>query len=617
MKKFQPSSVSIPCHIRDIKNFIVKRPKHIRSVEQISKYESLPVPLLTKFFKQVQRAKTLKAFQLKWSYYPALQINAGHVKSIFRHHCKTIQKSDVLILYFFTPFNYKSLFTPLKACKTVSVYSNRDMKKSLALNKVENFAMKFTHEDPDYHLFKTILRRLKNMKALYLNVNSSVFNSLFTILNQSKIIEERGIKVEVTIEGDQGNLAFPKLHSKAREKIAKLNFQSIQSDAFLNKVLTEKLYIFHQLQTLMISFGNITTQTAYYLSHLSGVQRLQHLSLSFNESRLKNVAAEITRRLKLPPSLVTLELSMPLYLKSLITRNKVCLKNIHTQNIYSWRDRNIFEDEPAFQTLFQSFAAAKELKAMTLDFNLLEEFNPHYTNFVVSLLTRVQNLTSFEAYIKDTTTDEAKIEGKGCFDLYPFFKSFSKLEKVEQIEISMPNLIFEDAELSSESKCNLKSLTIGINENDESKSIKFANISLFVTKLLKRLSESSPSLVNLTLDFTEVVTERKLLNRFNLIKNFKKLEGLGLRFILKKCTHFTAMEVGRALQSLERLNTMVLKFTDSDKKIYGIQNYIRYHTSLRDMLVQLNESSWIDNDYFMDPTRCQIMQDFLTEDQDN
>jgi len=254
---------------------------------------------------------------------------------------------------------------------------------------------------------------------------------------------------------------------------------------------------------------------------------------------------------------------------------------------------------------------------MTLDFNLLEEFNPHYTNFIVSLLKRVQNLTSFEAYIKDTTTDEAKIEGKGCFDLYPFFKAFSKLEKVEQIEISMPNLIFEDAELSSETKCNLKSLTIGINENDESKSIKFANISLFVTRLLKRLSESSPSLVNLTLDFTEVVTERKLLNRFNLIKNFKRLEGLGLRFILKKCTHLTAMEVGRALQSLERLNTMVLKFIESDKKIYGIQNYIRYHTSLRDMLVQLNESSWIDNDYFMDPTRCQIMQDFLNEDQDN
>jgi len=252
---------------------------------------------------------------------------------------------------------------------------------------------------------------------------------------------------------------------------------------------------------------------------------------------------------------------------------------------------------------------------MTLEFNMLEEFNPHYTNFIVSILNRVPNLCSFETYLKDTTPDKDKEPGKGCFDLFPFLDVCSRLEKAEQIEISMPNLLFEDAEFNPSTK-SLKSLTIGVNESDEDKPLKFTNISRFVKKLLGTLYKTSPDLVNLTLDFNEVVDETKLSTRFNMIKKFKKLEGLGLRFTLKKCDQTVAHEVGKILQELRSLNTMVLKFTDSNKKIYGIQNFIKYHKSLRDMLVQLNESSWIDNDYFMDPLRCQIMQDFLVEDQD-
>jgi len=616
MKKSHIGPVSIPCHIRDIRNFLLRNPKYLQTVDQFSKYESLPVPLLNKLFKRVQHAKTLKAFQLKWSYFPALQVNPGHIKSIFKHHCKTIEKHDVLVLEYATPYDYKNLFVPLKQVKTASVYSNKDIKRALALKNLKKLIIRFTHEIPNYTLLRILLRRLIHLKNLYFTVTPNMFSSLLGVIDQIEAINERNINIEFIIEGDQENLIIPKLKAKTRESIQKLNFQSIRSETLLNKVLAEKIPVFSQLKSLMLGFSNITTQTAICLGHLSALSKLEHLSLVFTENRLKNVAAEVTRRLKFPPSLVSLELSIPLYLRSLVCKNKVILRNPNITNLrYPWRHINIFEDEPSFNSLFHSLANAKGLKTMTLDFNMLEEFNPHYTNFIVSILKRVPNLCSFETYLKDTTLDKNKESGKGCFDLFPFLEVCSKLEKAEQIEISMPNLLFDDAEFHPSTKC-LKSLTIGVNENDEDKPLKFTNISRFVKKLLKTLYKTSPDLVNLTLDFNEVVDETKLLMRFCLIERFKKLEGLGLRFTLKKCDQTVSQEVGRILQALRSLNTMVLKFTDSNKKIYGIQNFIKYHKSLRDMLVQLNESSWIDNDYFMDPLRCQIMQDFLVEDQD-
>jgi len=592
--------MSVPSHVQDLRKLVIRRYKYLRKVEQYSNDESMPICLFSKLFKTIKTAKSLSTLHFKWAYLTALNIKPGVIKLIFRRHCKTIKEFDISIMNQNVFESIKSLATPLKNLTTASIYTSLDIKNTSALPSIKHLVIQFDENKNHYEPLLKVLRRLQRLQTIQFIIEPYSLSQVLYLMNHLTRNNGRDIDFQIVIMGDQQTMNIPKIHRNTLQKVARFSFESIRSEDLLIDVLTRLVFGFNQLKSLVLQFSDIRTDTIQFLAHFKNLPKLEDLRIKYLDTKSKAKASKIITSIKFPASLKTLELSMPLQLKGLIAKNKQYLGERKSKN-YAWRRQNIFEDEPAFQPLFESMNDSKNIKTVVLDINLLEEFNPHYTSFFISLLNRMPDINSFHVNLTDRTKNAAKLKGAACFDLAYFLEACSKMQRIEQIEILMPNFLFEDTgfEMKFQNGC-LKGLAVAIIEDNETSTVNFTNINKFVKNLLGKLIETTPNLINLTLDFTETIDENTLLTRFNLINKLTKLEGLGLKYQLTKCSKSTIESVGRILRSLSRLNTMFLKFSQSDEILCEINEYIKHHNHFRDVLVQVNDASWIDNDYFMD-----------------
>jgi len=602
MSKSVIGPVSVPSHVQDLRKLVLRRYKFLRKVEQYSHDESMPICLFSKLFKTIKKAKNLEKLHFKWVYSTSLNIKPGLIKLVFRRHCKAIQNFDISIMTPDVFESIKNLSTPLKNPSCASIYTISDMKSTSALPKIKHLVVQFDENKNHYEPLLKMLRRLQHLETIQFMIEPFSLAQVLQLMNYLTQNKSRDIDFKIMIIGDQQQMNIPTLNRNTLQKVIKFSFESIRSEELLNDILIRLVFGFNQLRSLALHFSDIRTDMIPFLAHLKSLSNLEDLRIKYLETKSKAKAAKVLTNLKFPSCLKYFELNMPLHLKGLITKNKQFLGTGKAKN-YVWRSQNIFEDEPAFLPLFESMNDSKNIKTVVLDINLLEEFNPHYTSFFVSLLQRLPDINSFHVNLTDKSKNSAKMKGAACFDLAYFLGACSKMSKIEQIEVLMPNFLFEDSDFEVNfQNGNLKGLAVAVIEDSESSTstVSFKNINKFIKNLLNNLIETTPNLINLTLDFTEVIDENTLLSRFNLIKKLEKLEGLGLKYQLTKCSKSTIVSVGRILRSLVSLNTMFLKFSQSDEILCEINDYIKHHNHLRDVLVQVNDASWIDNDYFMD-----------------
>jgi hypothetical protein len=611
-----PFSTSLPCNVKDIQTFILRKPKFMRRVEQFNGDETLPSHLIFQFFKKLMDSKCIQAFDLKWNYSPGQHTKPEIIKAIFKRHCQSMRKYAIKVVNSNLPYHYNNLWMPLKNVLTLSIDNNKDIRKLLVLRTAENVSIHLRIGVVNYRTLYNVLYRLPNLKNLQIICLPEALNDVLLIIDELTVMKKKSIKFEIIAEGQEHHTDIPKLQTRINERIGQMSFQHISPETLLDNLFINKSLFFSHLKILKMEFNNIDEQPITYFRYLREVTGLEKLTLIISECQDKAVAGCVIKDLKLPLSLQTLELNIPLHLSSLLKHTKHLIRKSHNfQKELLWRNRNIFEEEPSFVSLFETFEEAKKMKRIVFDFHLLEDFNPHYTNFIVSILSRLRNISALEIQVRSNVEGETKNQDQGCFDLLPFFKVCSMMPYVEQIDILMPNLLFTGAEFNPITTC-LKSFTIGVDEKDEEKPIKFENISKPVEKLLKTLTKYSPDLENLNLDYGEVLTQETLAKRFWIIQKFQKLEALGGRFFIHKCNKNTVRNIGTVLRSLKRLNIVLLKFLETGKTIYNIENYIKYHKSIKNMLIQFNDSAWMDNDCLVDPLRCDIkeMKQFIAGD---
>lgn len=600
-------SSSLPCTAKDIQSFVSRRPKFMRVVDQFNEDELLPPHLLFRFFKSTKSVKQLKTLNLNWNYLPGIHARPEVVKSVMKRHCQSIQKFDTVVLDQVKSYHFKNLYVPLKRVVTASLDNDKDIKKLLALKTMENLKINVKSESLDYKQLEGVLMRQPNLKNLNIVCLPKSLDRILVILEKLKVKKQEQINFEVSVGGHQNPNQLIRFQAIVNEKIREMNFHLASPNETLKSFLSGQPLIFNTLKSLKLEFTDVNLQTTSYLKHLERFNNLENLTVAFMHCQDKEIAGNIIKNIRIPPSVKKLELNIPLHLSSLLTQTKQLIKKnkVYKRN-FPWRNRNIFEEEEAvFGSFFQNFADAKQLHTIAFDFHMLEGFNPHYTNFIISILNRVQNITALEIQVNDHFQDKTINRSTTYFDLAPFFKACSSMPNVEQIDMLMPNLLFKDAEFIPVTK-SLKSLTIGVDEREEDNPIKFQDISKSVEKLLKTLSRYAPDLVTLSLDFAEELDQENLVKRFFMIQKFKKLEALGARFFVGKCDPLTTQQIGQVLKSLKQLNMLLLKFFNTDKVIYGIENYVKYHKYIRNILIQFNESTWMDNECLLDPLNCQI-----------
>jgi hypothetical protein len=578
----------------------------MRVVDQFNEDELLPPHLLFRFFKSTKSVKQLKTLNLNWNYLPGIHARPEIIKSVMKRHCQSIQKFDTVVLDQVKSYHFKNLYVPLKRVVTASLDNDKDIKRLLALKTLENLKINVKSETLDYKKLETVLMRQPHLKHLNIVCLPKSLDQILLILEKLKVSKQGQINFEVSIGGHQDPNQIIRMHTIVNERIREMNFHLASPNETMRSFFTGQPLIFNTLQTLKLEFSEVNLQTTTYLKHLEHFNNLEHLSIAFIHCQDKDIAGNIIKNLRIPTSVKKLELNIPLHLSSLLTSTKQMIKKnkVYKRN-FPWRNRNIFEEESVFESFFQNFSNAKQLHTIAFDFHMLEGFNPHYTNFIISVLNRVQNITALEIQVNDHFQDKTVNRSTTFFDLAPFFRACSTMPYVEQIDMLMPNLLFKDAEFTPVTK-NLKSLTIGVDEREEDNPIKFKDISKSVEKLLRTLSRNAPELVTLSLDFAEELDQESLVKRFYMIQKFKKLEALGARFFVGECDQLTTQQIGQVLKSLTQLNMLLLKFFNTDKTIYGIENYVKYHKYIRNILIQFNESTWMDNECLLDPLNCQI-----------
>jgi hypothetical protein len=171
------------------------------------------------------------------------------------------------------------------------------------------------------------------------------------------------------------------------------------------------------------------------------------------------------------------------------------------------------------------------------------------------------------------------------------------MTELQEFEVAMPNLLFENIEISP-NLSNLREFHISISDpqdnelKPENKPLEFTHISACIKTVLKHLVSSAPNLQSLILNIGEVMDDQTFCDRFKLIAQFQNLEYLYSQFLLVKCSSDAVQSVGRSLQSMKKLKTLVLQFNGSDPNTIALKTYINYHKSIKEVLFVSNTDIW-------------------------
>ena len=605
----KPTIISIRDHTKDIQIALLRKTKYFRAVKQFNETENVPIHLVNRFLKSLKSAKTLSSLNFKWSYIPGLQLHPEVLKSICKLHSRTLKEFQILVLYLIIPYNYQNILTPLKTINTLTIDSNKkDIEILPALKTIKKLYIDLRFETSDYELLHKTLCKLPNLTKLCIMCVPKALTNVLSLFDRITTTKNHSIKFEVATEGEQPQSAIPNLHEETGKHIRKMSLRYVHSSSFLEELFGKSPFHFQNLKTLKLDFKNTESNIINYLKYLNSIPQLEDLTLSFNEPQHGSFASSLLREFKVPASLKNLDLRSSLLLKNSISKDNLLLLNDYEGKVaYPWRDRNIFEEDPSFVDFFETFEKTKELKSLTLEFDLLEEFDIHYTNFFISIMKRIPYISSvsFQVCTKTSEMNENTGKKQSCFDIAYFISSCGKLEHIKEIEISMPNFLFDDVEISS-SMNSLQTFILRTVKQEGKKSIKFSNISHSIQRLLKTLHHNSPNLSYLVFGFNELLDQSKLLQRFILLEKFKNLQTFSGKFSVKECDGHIVKQIGSIIKSLVKLKTLRIYFPESASNLEGLQDYVKYHKSIRDLFVFFKESVWFDNDCLIDTLRANL-----------
>lgn len=610
--KRSPTTASIPCHTKDIQTAVIRNFKYLRFVKQFNEEESVPNKLVSQFFKNVKRAKTLKSLNLKWSYLPNYHIRPEIVKSICKQHSYNIQEFDSQVFFLILPYYYRNLLLPLKKLKKLSLDNNKkDIKRLPSLHTLQELNLDLRYEITDYNQLASSVCHLPKLEILNVQCLPKSLNNVLSSFNQISTRKEHSIKFQVSTEGEQVHSTIPSIHENTSKKVTKMSFQYIHSTKFLDDFFGRLPFPFESLKALKLDFKNTEVNITSYFKYLSSIPYLEHLSLTFGESTNADFTNHFIKEFRVPSTLKTLDITSPISFQDLLLKKSQTFSNFDT-SIDLWRSKNIFEGDSEFEDFLQSFKTAKNLKILILDFDLLEAFNPHYVNFFISIVTRTPQLTSLNIQMKPSDTQEDTILPEASFDLAEFLQACSKMSDLNELQISMPSFAFSNAVIAS-TMTGIHTFAIRNSklkdefENDSETDF-VINETLPIYNLLKSLRNNAPNLTTLVLDFNEVIDQDKLLQRFVLLQHLENLRSFSGKFSVKQCDLTTVQSIGKILQSFRKLVNLAIRFPDSDSSFTNLKDYVKYHRNIRSVLIYFYESGWLDSDCIINPLKTELKE---------
>ena len=607
--KRSPTTASIPCHTKDIQAAVIRNYKYLRLVKQFNEEESVPNKLVSQFFKNIKRAKTLKSLNLKWSYLPNYHIRPEIVKSVCKQHSNSLQEFDSQVFFLVLPYNYRNLLLPLKKLKKLYLDNNKkDIQRLPFLRTIQELNLDLRYEITDYTQLASSVCHLPKLQTFNVLCLPKSLNNVLSSLNQISTRKDHSIKFQVSTEGEQLHSTIPQIHENTSKKVTKMSFQYIHSTKFLDDFFGRLPFPFGSLRSLRLDFKKTEVNVTTYFKYLASLPDLEHLSLTFSESTNESFTKHFVKEFRVPSTLKTLDITCPISFQDLLLRNSEMSPNFQN-NIDSWRSRNIFEEDSDFVGFLQSFATAKNLKILILDFDLLEAFNPHYVNFFISIVTRTPQLASLNIQMKPLDLQD-KILPEASFDLAEFLKACSQMKNLNELQISMPSFAFSNAFVSS-TMADIHTFALRsskLKDEFENETDFVINDNLPIQNLLKSLGKNALNLTTLVLDFNEVIDQDKLLQRFALLQQLKNLRSFSGKFSVRQCDLTTVQSIGKILQSFRKLVNLAIKFPDSDTTFTNLKDYIKYHKNIRSVLIYFYKSGWLDSDCIINPLKTELKE---------
>lgn len=592
-------SHSIEPYPQEILEFSVRGYKYLRCVDQFKDDDDLLDLFVIHFQKRLKKIKILRKMVLKTSPSFDVQIKSTNIKSLVKSHSQSLQSLDISDLSCLQLSPHRKILIHAKNLKKLHINSKKaEIKDLQALKGLKSLSIDIRDTNVKTSDLYSPLTKLKNLRILQLSSHRADFNKALDLLNQIAATDNKTL-LDIRIKAIKGNEPYddlPELNNRLKQMITKMHLPSITAIQPFSMILNNQFQGFQNLKSLRLEFSNPDPSHATYLKMLENIPLLKNLVLGVSESNSKEFSAGVIRNLRLPSSLQNLELCMPLSLEDYILSNASVIK--HAKEKFAWRAKNYFEEEPLFNSFFKVFENTKLLRKMALDYKMLDSFSSFYTNFFVSILNRLPQIQSFALCVKDCAKQRLPNEPSEGFDLALLLDSCSKMEGLQGLEVAVPNILFEGVKLSP-NLSQLKEFHISVTDPEgneleqENKTLKFTNISKFLIKLLKDLKVIAPNLKSLILNIGEVMDDLTFCERFRLISWFKNLEYLYLQFLIPKCSNEASRSVGRLLQSMKKLKTLVLQFNDSDPNTFAIKTYITYHKSIQGVLLVSNKDVWL------------------------
>lgn len=602
--KKSPITASIPCHTKDIQAAVIRNYKYLRLVRQFNEEESVPNTLVAQFFKNIKRAKTMKALSLKWSYLPNYHVRPEIVKSVCKQHSYTLQEFDSQVFFLILPYYYRNLLLPLKKLKRLYLDNNKkEIKRLPSSTNLQELNLDLRFELTDYKQLTDSICRLPKLQTLKILCLPKSLTNVLSLFNHVSARKDHSIKFQVSTEGEQCHPPIPAIHQNTMKQVTKMSFQYIHSTKFLDDFLGRFPFPFESLRTLRLDFKNTEANIPSYFQHLVSIHTLEHLSLNFGESRNKSFPSIFIQEFRVPPNLKTLDLTSPLSFQDLLDHLDLA--------------KNIFEDQDSnFANFLHSFETAKNLKVLILDFDLLEAFNPHHLNFLISIATRIPQIASLNIQMKTnfpvSAQENTMILPELSFDLAEFLKACSQMSCLNELQISMPSFAFSNAVIAPSMKeihtFALRSSKQKEEEEFENETDFVINETLPIYNLLKSLRKNALNLTTLVLDFNEVIDQDKLLQRFVLLQQLENLRSFSGKFSVRQCDIPTVHSIGKILQSFRKLVNLAIRFPDSDSSFTQLKDYIKYHKNIRSVLIYFYKSGWLDNDCLINPLRTELKE---------
>lgn len=598
-------TTSLDAYPQDIHQFLLRGYKYLRTMSQFHEDDDMDNIIVSRFIKKTKTAKTLKKLVLKIN--PScsnVQMTTEQVRSILKAHSQNLKGLDVCELPCLQGKIPKGFLLPVKNIKVVHMKARKAEIKGLqGFRDLERAWIDMRYPNMKMNLLYMALAKLKNMKKIELLPYPVDLSRTLELLDQ--LTAKFGKQLNIHIAASKGNENYnklPEINDSLSKMITQLKLESIATISLLDDLFRNSAPVFTNMHKLELKFNVPDLDLVSYLKLLSTMPVLGKLSLEFGDLCSKEFSQALMNNMSLPLSIQQLKIKIPLSLESYLINNLELIQN--SRKRFPWRQKNYFEEEPCLKSFFKAFENTKSLRKLSLDFKMLENFSSYSTSFFIAILNRLQGLNSFEISVKEFSKQENPGQEPECFDVALLLDCCSKMTQLQSIEVAMPNLLFEDAKLS-QNLTSLKEFHIGISEHEDNETLKFG-VAKTMKGILNCLVNIAPNLKSLILDFREVIDGPTFCSRFMLIERFKNLEYLHLRMVIEKCNSQKIKTVGKLLQSLKKLKTLVLHFNDSDPKIFSIRTYISYHRHIREVLLVSNDAVWLGNAYMYPADRDMI-----------